>query len=264
MLRLRDHAWTLVFLRRGDPESHPVQLAAGPVVSVVLVAVGLLLSAGWIAGRVWERTSESTQAAEMSAELERLSAERTQMMELAARLERMEGAYGRLQRALGYRAPGWSGDIWLPPLAAGAEAAGERAPGSGRSLAWPLAHRGYITRSHGADSGELQPSHAGIDIAVPVGSYVRASRDGVVADIGADRVYGRYVRIYHGDGLSTLYGHNSWTFVLEGDSVEEREVIALSGSTGLSTGPHLHFEVRHRGRLIDPLELLDRLADDRI
>jgi hypothetical protein len=128
-----------VFLRKGDTESHPVQLAAGPVLSVAVVAVGLLLSAGWIAGRVWERTSESTQAAEMSAELERLSAERAQMMELAARLERMEAAYGRLQRALGYRTPGGNGDIWLPPLAAGAEAAGERAPGSGRSLAWPPA-----------------------------------------------------------------------------------------------------------------------------
>ncbi|MEE9576325.1 MAG: M23 family metallopeptidase [Gemmatimonadota bacterium] len=264
MLRLRGHAWTLVFLRKGDTESHPVRLAAGRVLGVGLVAVGLLLSAGWMAGRAWERTSESTQAAEMSAELERLSAERTQMMELAARLERMEADYRRLQRALGYRAPGGSGDIWLPPLEAGAEPAGERAPGSGRSLAWPLAHRGYITRSHGADSGELQPSHAGIDIAVPVGSYVRASRAGVVADIGADRVYGRYVRIDHGDGLSTLYGHNAWTFVLEGDSVEEREVIALSGSTGQSTGPHLHFEARHRGRLIDPLELLDRVSDGRM
>ena len=261
MFRFRGHAWTLVFLRKGDTESHPVRLAVGRVLSVTLVAVGLLLSAGWIAGRAWERTSESTRAAEMSAELERLSAERTQMMELAARLERMEGDYRRLQRALGYRAPGGSGDIWLPPLEAGAEPAGERGPGSGRSLAWPLAHRGYITRSHAVESGELQPSHAGIDIAVPVGSYVRASRDGVVADIGADRVYGRYVRIDHGDGLSTLYGHNAWTFVLEGDSVEEREVIALSGSTGQSTGPHLHFEARHRGRLIDPLELLDRVAD---
>lgn len=264
MLRLKGHAWTLVFLRKGDTESHPVRLAAGRVLSVALVAVALLLWAGWIVGRAWERTSESTQAAEMSAELERLSAERTQMMELAARLERMEADYRRLQRALGYRAPGGSGDIWLPPLEAGTEPAGERAPGSGRSLAWPLAHRGYITRSHGADPGELQPSHAGIDIAVPVGSYVRASRDGVVADIGADRVYGRYVRIDHGDGLSTLYGHNAWTFVLEGDSVEEREVIALSGSTGQSTGPHLHFEARHRGRLIDPLELLDRVADGRM
>ncbi|MEE8595136.1 MAG: M23 family metallopeptidase [Gemmatimonadota bacterium] len=250
---LRDRAWTIVFLSGKDTESHSYRLRAGTVVTVASAAVAILLSVGWLVGRAWERVSESATARELSEEVERLSVERTQMMELASRLERMEGDYRRLQRALGSSGTGSdAGDIWLPPLDVSGDAF-EAAGLSEGSLRWPLAQRGYITRSHRADAGG---AHAGIDIAVPAGMYVRASGGGVVADVGVNSSYGRFVRIEHGDDLSTLYGHNAWTFVSEGDSVEALEVIALSGSTGQSTGPHLHFEARRRGRMIDPLELV--------
>ena len=250
---LRDRAWTIVFLSGKDTESHSYRLRAGTVVTVASAAVAILLSVGWLVGRAWERVSESATTRELSEEVERLSVERTQMMELASRLERMEGDYRRLQRALGSSGSGSdAGDIWLPPLDVSGDAF-EAAGLSEGSLRWPLAQRGYITRSHRADAGA---AHAGIDIAVPAGTYVRASGGGVVADVGVNSSYGRFVRIEHGDDLSTLYGHNAWTFVSEGDSVEALEVIALSGSTGQSTGPHLHFEARRRGRMIDPLELV--------
>ena len=171
-------------------------------------------------------------------------------------LEELEADYGRLQRVLGSRGAQADGDMWPPPLESSGAEVGERESDGGLALEWPLAQRGYITRSHGRGSAGSQPLHSGIDIAVPAGSYVRASRDGVVADVGEDPVYGRYVRLFHEEGLSTLYGHNQWAFVTEGDSVEAKEVIALSGSTGQSTGPHLHFEARRRGRQVDPLELL--------
>lgn len=242
-----------MFISGSDTESHSFRVRAGTVAAVASAAVALLLSAGWLSGRVWERVSESSRTRELSAEVERLSLERTQMMELASRLERMEGDYRRLQRALGSRgSDADAGDIWLPPL----DARGDAFMAAGTSeglLHWPLAERGYITRSHRADAGA---AHAGIDVAVPAGTYVRASGPGVVADVGVNSSYGRYVRIEHGDDLSTLYGHNAWTFVAEGDSVEALEVIALSGSTGQSTGPHLHFEARQGGRMVDPLELV--------
>lgn len=251
---LQDRSWTIVFLSGKDTESHSFRLRAGTVAAVASVAVALLLSAGWLAGRAWERVSESAAARELSQEVERLSVERTQMMELASRLERMEGDYRRLQRALGSSGSSPDdGDIWLPPLDAPPGEAFEAAGDSESSLRWPLPQRGYITRSHRADAGA---AHAGIDIAVPAGTYVRASGGGVVADVGVNSSYGRYVRIEHGDDLSTLYGHNAWTFVSQGDSVDALEVIALSGSTGQSTGPHLHFEARRGGRMIDPLELV--------
>lgn len=250
MAKLAGRAWTLVLVRGSDTETHSLRLRAGAWVAAGLLVAGALLGGGAAAGVVWERTRDSGRTAELAAEVERLSLERTQMLELAARLERVEGDYRRLQRALGRSGSDGDGELWLPPLDPERQAAGAV---EGRVLYWPLAQRGYITRSHRRDESE---SHAGLDIAVPAGSYVRASTSGIVADVGSDAVYGRFIRLEHADGLSTLYGHNSWTFASVGDSVEALEVIALSGSTGQSTGPHLHFETRRDGRRIDPLELL--------
>jgi len=85
---------------------------------------------------------------------------------------------------------------------------------------------------------------------------VRAAGDGTVADAGEDGVYGNYVLLDHGGELQTMYGHASEVFVHEGDVVRRNEVIALSGSTGRSTAPHLHFEVRRGGEPVNPLEFV--------
>lgn len=252
--RYQRRDWTIVFLPGGHTESRSFRVRAAPAAAVAAAIVVLLLSAGWIVGAAWEQRSESKRTRELEAELERLSAERTQVMELAARLERMEVDYQRLQRVLGSDGSDTSTDgMWLPPLELGEGSAA--ATGREGRLQWPLAQRGYITRSHRTDAGL---PHGGIDIAIPAGSYVRASAPGIVADVGENGIYGRFVRIEHAGDLSTLYGHNAWTFVTAGDSVEAREVIAVSGSTGRSTGPHLHFETRLAGRMIDPLELVGR------
>ena len=99
-------------------------------------------------------------------------------------------------------------------------------------------------------------SHPGLDIAVAQDSYIRAAAGGIVRDAGTDEVYGKFVLIDHGDGYESMYGHASQIFVAAGDSVERHEVIALSGSTGRSTAPHLHFEVRREGQAVDPLSLV--------
>ncbi|MFQ5529359.1 MAG: M23 family metallopeptidase, partial [Gemmatimonadota bacterium] len=72
-------------------------------------------------------------------------------------------------------------------------------------------------------------------------------------EAGEDQEYGWFVRVQHGDDVTALYAHNSWTFVMAGDSVEAGEVIALSGNTGRSTAPHLHLEIERRGVAVDPL-----------
>ncbi len=95
--------------------------------------------------------------------------------------------------------------------------------------------------------------HTGIDIGVGTGSPVYASASGNVIVAGWYGGYGYAVVIDHGSGISTLYGHNSSVNVSVGQSVEKGDVIASSGSTGVSTGPHLHFEVRINGAYVDPL-----------
>jgi murein DD-endopeptidase MepM/ murein hydrolase activator NlpD len=95
--------------------------------------------------------------------------------------------------------------------------------------------------------------HYGVDISAPSGTPIRAAADGVVVFAGWRRAYGNTVIIDHGNGVATLYAHCSRILVSEGEVVKQGQVIALVGSTGLSTGPHLHFEVRHYGEPINPL-----------
>ncbi len=96
--------------------------------------------------------------------------------------------------------------------------------------------------------------HKGIDIAAPQGTAVRASRSGIVVYAGWSRQgYGNLVKIRHNDGTETRYAHFSKIKVVVDQQVRQGDIVGLVGSTGLSTGPHLHFEIRERGRATDPL-----------
>jgi biotin carboxyl carrier protein len=99
--------------------------------------------------------------------------------------------------------------------------------------------------------------YGGIDYAVPVGTPIEAAAAGTVTEARKDAGgYGWHVRIQHDGGYMTIYGHGSKLLVSKGDTVEAGQVIMLSGNTGNSSGPHLHFEVRKDGRPIDPAPLL--------
>lgn len=114
------------------------------------------------------------------------------------------------------------------------------------SLIYPSS-RGTITSEFGAY--RRGRSHTGIDIGLNNGSSVKAADGGVVTEAGYDAVYGKgyYIVINHGSNITTLYAHNSKNYVSRGEKVYQGQVIAASGNTGVSTGPHLHFEVRVNG-----------------
>jgi murein DD-endopeptidase MepM/ murein hydrolase activator NlpD len=98
--------------------------------------------------------------------------------------------------------------------------------------------------------------HSGLDFAAGYGSTIRAADSGIVIFAGWYGGYGRAVIINHGKGITTLYGHTSELYVSEGKTVERGQAIAAVGSTGLSTGPHLHFEVRQNGTPVNPADYL--------
>lgn len=116
---------------------------------------------------------------------------------------------------------------------------------------WPVA--GRITSSFGWRWGHF---HHGVDIGVPQGRSIVASRAGRVIFAGWNGGFGNTVILDHGDGLTTLYAHASRIVVRRGQWVEAEQTIARVGSTGYSTGPHLHFEVRVNGTAINPLLVL--------
>ena len=94
--------------------------------------------------------------------------------------------------------------------------------------------------------------HYGTDYAADAGTEIHAFADGIVAEAGISDGYGNYVKIDHGNGFTTLYAHCSELLIHEGDSVTRNQTIALVGSTGQSTGPHLHFELMHNGVYLNP------------
>jgi Membrane proteins related to metalloendopeptidases len=101
--------------------------------------------------------------------------------------------------------------------------------------------------------------HKGIDLAIPVGTPVKTIADGRVAYAGWGTGYGKYVKVVHPDGFSTIYAHLSKFEVHVGEQVKQGEVVALSGNTGWSTGPHVYFPVlrqRHPGEPADDCALL--------
>jgi murein DD-endopeptidase MepM/ murein hydrolase activator NlpD len=107
-----------------------------------------------------------------------------------------------------------------------------------------------------------QAFHRGIDFSVPVGTPVRVTAAGVVQDVERQRGLGRLIKVDHGGGVVTVYGHLHETLVAEGQEVARGEVIARSGNSGRSTAPHLHYEVRVANRSVNPLAyILDTYAD---
>ena len=129
---------------------------------------------------------------------------------------------------------------------------------------------GRVTSGYGLRSDPFTGAperHAGLDVGAPEGAAIRAPLAGIVKSAGPRGGYGNAVEIDHGNGLTTLYGHASELLVQPGQSVEAGQEIARVGSTGRSTGAHLHFEVRLGGRAIDPSKVLkayaSRAEDDR-
>jgi multidrug efflux pump subunit AcrA (membrane-fusion protein) len=116
--------------------------------------------------------------------------------------------------------------------------------------------KGWMSSGFGKRTDPFRGSksfHRGLDFAGKRGSEVVAVASGIVTRAKKVAGYGNVVEIKHADGYSTLYGHNKENLVKEGEMVSKGQTIALLGSTGRSSGPHVHFEVHHNGKIVDPL-----------
>lgn len=126
---------------------------------------------------------------------------------------------------------------------------------------WPLAVSGTITSYFGyrkSPTPGASSYHKGIDIAVPVGTSVLAAKGGKVVTAAYSSSAGNYIAIYHGDGIYSYYMHCSSLSVRQGASVSKGQQVALSGNTGVSTGPHLHFAIYANGAYVNPLSYVSQ------
>lgn len=211
-----------------------------------------------MAGSWWYLAARAARVGELQREVDVMTSDRARVEALVRRLEAIEDQYGNIRSLFGSAQTDIPSGVWLPPATNVRRAAtGDARPVDGptRPSVWPLTERGFVTQ--GLHEG-MEGEHPGLDIAVATDSYIRAAGGGTVVDVGEDAVYGRYVVIDHGGGHATLYGHASLNLVRLGQRVRERQVIALSGSTGRSTGPHLHFEVLVDGEPVDPLTFVQQ------
>ena len=194
----------------------------------------------------------------LDREVARLREENGRVQQLAAALNRAEANYQALRQLLGVKAPAQQAPDLMRavPVTAGVPGSGSRYE-AGPSVPghWPLEVQGFVTRGQ-VRAGDPAESHAGIDIAVPQGTPVRAAGGGTVEAAGTDRDYGLFILLRHPEGYETMYGHASRLLAAEGDEVQAGQVIALTGSSGRSTAPHLHFEIRRAGKSLDPLTMV--------
>ena len=132
----------------------------------------------------------------------------------------------------------------------------ERVMPSGRPIA-----EGWLSSKYGKRNDPFtgkQDFHKGLDFAGKKGSEVIAVGDGVVSWAGKRTGYGNLIEVNHGNGYSTRYGHNQRHLVDVGEKVKKGQQIALMGSTGRSTGPHVHFEVLHNGKTVNPSKYIGK------
>jgi murein DD-endopeptidase MepM/ murein hydrolase activator NlpD len=117
---------------------------------------------------------------------------------------------------------------------------------------------GWITQEFSMNISGFGGEHPGLDFAAKTGTEVKTTADGQVSFVGWDEIYGFLVAIDHQNAYQTFYGHNSKILVEVGDNVRRGEVIALSGNTGRSSAPHLHYEIRQNEVPVNPSSSINR------
>jgi murein DD-endopeptidase MepM/ murein hydrolase activator NlpD len=261
MKRKRSSSVTVVFQRDGTTKTRTLRLPIWTfrlgIWTMGLVALVLLL----VSALYGPLVRAAARVPGMERELARLRSENTRVRELSAALDSVESRYFQVRQMMG-------GEIVRDPVAKSTElpiappirarlASAMPAPIGGFTLPrhWPLDEPGFITRGQ-VKAGGRDEAHPGIDVAVAVGNLVRASGGAMVREVGDDPEYGLFVLLEHSDEYQTMYGHLSRTLVAPETTVALGEVIGLSGNSGRSTAPHLHFEIRQRGLSLDPLTMV--------
>jgi len=225
----------------------PLGLVRVLIVTGIALAVMVLLAFGLVVTGAL-RLSRLAYLEYRNRQLER---EFRQVALLRDRLAALERESGKIARMLGV-------ELTPPPVN------WDSAPGDSARLpdwvlqqAWgshPLPALSPVAT--GVVSRGFEPGHEAVDLATVAGTLVRAAADGVVARAGSDRQFGNSVLLRHADGYETFYGHLAARLVKAGDTVRVGQTIGRAGSSGSSSAPHLHFEVRKAGQALDPRTLI--------
>jgi murein DD-endopeptidase MepM/ murein hydrolase activator NlpD len=255
-----EDTYTIVLVPSDTQRTRSLRLTARAqrIGATAAAAAGLALAI--ILGSWWYFAAQAARIPRLEQQITLLEADNARVQQLAENLAFMQAEYAKIQSMLGTDVLASDAAPEILPDEPGTAADASARTGLSPEIptSWPLATAGFVTQVlEQAQDG----THPGVDIAVAQGSYIRASGAGIVQEAGADSIYGLYVLIEHGNsGYRSMYGHASRLFVNPGETVLQNQVIALSGNTGRSTAPHLHFEILQDGRPIDPFTLVQQQA----
>jgi murein DD-endopeptidase MepM/ murein hydrolase activator NlpD len=258
--------FSLIVTPHGTGTTVTFNLPANVGMLVLVMVIVFVVGLGFVGITYTRMALLALQASTLSSENKTLRAQNEKIKEIEFELVRIEklkrqieawagimDEKGRLAGALGDQIP--ATNFWprrytyaiMKPFYTGF---------AGHSGGMILPASGWVSRVF-ADRATGAGGHPGIDIVAPKGTPVRCAQDGVVKSAGWDDTYGNMVVVEHADLLSTLYGHNDKVVVRQGDRVTKGQIIAVVGSTGKSTAPHVHFEILRNNKPVDPGAYID-------
>jgi len=249
---------SILFVPEGEGESRSFRISKATIrlLIVILIIILMLIGAGIISYFfVSVKASRYDQTLEDNL---RLLEENRRIVKLSEELERLKSFNYQIRKAMG-AAVGLdttqtdTGIILIPQKEVSTPVLNIAEP------IFKLPVEGFISRKQNYDLFPAQP-HFGLDFAVPEGSIVNASADGWVVFTGWHYRFGNLLILQHSGDFLTYYGHNLSIIVDIGEKVQSGQPVAISGNTGRSTAPHLHFEIRRRGMAIDPESVVRDLA----
>lgn len=233
-----------------DGRSYRGALSLGTVRLIIAVAALLVALVVLALALGWAGLHRSARLSYLELRNQQLEAEFLKVAELRQRLDRLEELERRYAEMLGVQ-------LTPPPVDWSAVPADPDAGDGTAPDAWGSAPVPSVRPvEEFVISRRFSRDHPGVDLAARAGTPVRASADGVVAEASEDSIFGNYLRLTHPGGFETFYGHLRERQAAAGDSVRAGQPIGTVGSTGRSTAPHLHFEVRRHGEPLNPAELL--------
>ncbi len=275
----KGRGWKLLVIPEDESDVRQFRLPRKVVITIVSAAVLLVLYATVETVLFWIVARRAGQVEPLKRKVAELEGSNGELAKMGAELTKLKSFERQLRRALtGKDENALESLPWndLPYEQLPGEKSTEQPPGEMKSTTSPVAEarslggfsftamdvptlppvHGYVSRRYLNPTSFQQVSHRGLDIAAREGTPILAAADGIV--LFSDWTYrlGNLVVLAHRSGFTTFYGHNQVLFARPGERVRQGEPIALLGNSGVSTAPHLHFEVWQDGYPVDPMTLL--------
>lgn len=249
--------YTVIIFPDNEEKNHQFVVRRRTIKSGITLAVIFLLA---LIGSSFYFIPKALDYDDLYSRYESLAADRMEVYDLLQDLQRMKQLDQLIRKTLG---PEMALDAaGKNPSTTLDTSASETLPISyGENIPSQLPLQGYITQRMSRTSVYRRQNHYGIDIAAREGEPVLASASGFVVFAGWTYDLGNLLILYHGDGYFTYYGHNQRNLVQTNQVVRRGDVIGLVGSTGISSGPHLHFEIWRSGEPVDPMDYFPQYYD---